>query len=91
MIEQPPPDRRTAQHPAAIEVAALHLARTYGGGDTSPEARRRWAGRIRVWAHRFAGELGDYGREGRSRIYDLAELRIIADRVLPKGVLTIAE
>jgi hypothetical protein len=76
-------DQRTAQHPAAIEVAALHLARTYGKGDTSDGALKRWAGRIRVWANRYAGDLGDYGREGRSRIYDLAELQAIADRVLP--------
>jgi hypothetical protein len=76
------PAPRQPQHPAATEVAALHLARTYDH-DTGPEARRRWAGRIRVWAHRFAGELGDYGREGRSRVYDLAELQAIADRVLP--------
>lgn len=72
---------RTAQHPAAIEVAALHMARAYGKDD-SPAAQRRWAGRIRVWAHRFADEIGDYGREGRSRIYDLTELHTIADRVL---------
>lgn len=81
---------RTAQHPAAIEVAALHMARTYDHDD-SPAARRRWAGRIRVWAHRFAGELGDYGREGRSRIYDLAELQTIAARMSPGGALTAAE
>lgn len=73
-------DQRTAQHPAAIEVAALHLARAYDHTD-DPAACRRWAGRIRVWAHRFAGELGDYGREGRSRIYDLAELDTIARRM----------
>jgi hypothetical protein len=82
---------RQAQHPAAIEVAALHLARTYGRGDTSPAALRRWAGRIRVWAVRYAGELGDYGREGRSRVYDLAELQRIAQRVSPGGALTPAE
>jgi hypothetical protein len=78
---------RQPQHPAAIDVAALHMARTYDHTD-DPAARRRWAGRIRVWAHRFAGELGDYGREGRSRIYDLAELQAIAARVLPGGTLT---
>jgi hypothetical protein len=83
--------QRTAQHPAAIEVAALHLARTYGKGDTSPPALKRWAGRIRVWAVRYAGELGDYGREGRSRIYDLAELQPIAERVSRGGALTSAE
>lgn len=81
---------RTAQHPAAIDVAALHMARTYDRTD-SPAARRRWAGRIRVWAHRRGGELGDYGREGRARIYDLAELQAIADRMSLGGALTAAE
>lgn len=75
-------ERRQPQHPAEIDVAALHLARTYGQGDTSPAALKRWAGRIRVWAIRYATEIGDYGRGGRRRIYDLAELQRVADRVL---------
>jgi hypothetical protein len=74
---------RVAEYPAAIDVAALHLARTYGKGDTSPAARKRWAGVIRLWAHRYGDEIGDYGREGRRRVYDLAELQRVAARVLP--------
>jgi len=66
---------------AGIDVAALHMARTYGP-DTSDATVRRWRGRIRVWAIRYAGEVGDHGREGRRRVYDLAELQQVATRVL---------
>ncbi|MFI7608895.1 hypothetical protein ACIBTV_27795 [Micromonospora sp. NPDC049366] len=66
---------------AEIDVAALHLARTYTPDDTSPAALRRWAGRIRVWAHRYPDQITDRGRAGRRRRYDLAELQQVADRV----------
>lgn len=66
---------------AEIDVAALHLARTYGQ-KTDPVALRQWAGRIRLWAHRYPAEITDHGRVGRRRQYDLQELQRVADRVL---------
>jgi hypothetical protein len=74
-------DRPAPQHPAEIDVAALHMARAYDDG--SDAARRRWAVRIRVWATRYPGKITDHGRAGRRRIYDLAELQAVAARVLP--------
>jgi hypothetical protein len=65
---------------AGIDVAALHMARVYGP-DTSEATRRRWAARIRTWAVRYAGQITDYGREGRRRVYDLAELQQVATHV----------
>lgn len=57
------------------------MARVYGP-DTSDATRRRWAGRIRQWATRYADEITDHGREGRRRRYDLAELQRLASRML---------
>ena len=67
---------RAPARPAEIDVAALYLARTYGRGDTSPAALKRWAGRIHDWARRPRPGLlvHQYGRAGRRGIYDLAEL-----------------
>ena len=70
---------------AGIDAAALHMARVYGP-DTDDETRRRWAGRIRLWAYRYPGQITDHGREGRRRLYDLAELQAVAARVLPGGL-----
>jgi hypothetical protein len=66
---------------AGIDVAALHMARLYGP-DTSDTSRRRWAGRIRLWAVRYPDQIGDHGREGRRRVYDLGELQAVAARLL---------
>lgn len=56
-------------------AAAIHLARTYTHptGDIPPATIRRWAGRIRQWAHR--GHITRYPPDphGRTR-YDLIEL-----------------
>jgi hypothetical protein len=66
---------------AEIDVAALHMARTYGT-DVSGDALKRWSGRIRLWAHRYPSEITDHGRSGRRRRYDLGELQRVAERVL---------
>ncbi|MEU7590607.1 hypothetical protein AB0A95_30495 [Micromonospora sp. NPDC049230] len=66
---------------AEIDAAALHMARTYGG-KTDPVTLKRWAGRIRLWAHRYPQEITDHGRVGRRGQYDLEELQRVADRVL---------
>lgn len=71
----------TAVAVAEIDAAALHMVRTYGQEDT-PAERKRWAGRIRLWAHRYPQEITDHGRTGRRRRYDLEELQRVADRVL---------
>lgn len=73
-----------AATPAEIDVAALHMARTYGPDDT-PDTRKRWADRIRKWATRYPDQITDHGREGRRRRYDLAELQQVATRVLGPG------
>lgn len=72
---------------AEIDAAAMHMARIYGP-DTSDDTRRRWANRIRVWAHRYPYDITDHGRVGRRRRYDLAELERLAERLqlsLPTG------
>lgn len=71
----------TAAAVTEIDVAALHMARMYGQ-DTTPAARKRWAGRIRVWAHRYPAEITDHGKSGRRRRVDLEELQRVAERVL---------
>lgn len=66
--------------PVEIDVAALYLARTYGGGDTTPAALKRWSIRIRVWANRCRDGILEgppvhcYGKAGRRGIYCLDEL-----------------
>lgn len=86
-MDQPGETRGEPLRPAEVDVAALYLARAYGGGDTSVEARRRWAGRIRAWAARYPDEVHRYGRRGRRGVYDLAELDAIAKRLESVGYL----
>ncbi len=68
--------------PAEIDVAALHMARTRDGSDDAT-ARKRWAGRIRIWAHRYGddGRVNRYGKAGRRTVYDLVELEALADQL----------
>lgn len=73
------PCRAGPRRPAEIDVAALHLARVYGNEPTKP-VLRRWAGRIRLWAHRHPEQVHHYGREGRRGVYCLDELRAAATR-----------
>lgn len=73
--------------PAEIDVAALYLARTYGKGDTTPAALKRWAAVIRQWARRprAGAVVHRYGRAGRRGVYCLAELDARARLARPEG------
>ena len=75
--------------PVEIDVAALYLARSYGDGDVSAAALKRWSTRIRVWANRCRDGLLDgppvhcYGRSGRRGVYCLDELDTRAQFTFP--------
>jgi hypothetical protein len=67
------------------QLGALHLSRLFDGADR-PSARRlhQWEVRIRVWAHRYPGEVRRFAPEvGRRRTrYDLVELQARAEAML---------